>query len=105
MSLAFYTSLPPPEVLLQIKELAPGCGDADDRIEVTTRAPTREEEDDNSLFPVNELRNVAVEAVKTSHYVYIDFDFRPSSKVRRRKGGAKNRGILASMVAPLAVVA
>ncbi|GMI47714.1 hypothetical protein TrCOL_g6424 [Triparma columacea] len=81
MSLAFYTSLPPPEVLLQIKELAPGCGDADDRIEVTTRAQTREEEDDNSLFPVNELRNLAVEAVKTSHYVYIDFDFHPSSKI------------------------
>ncbi|GMI08318.1 hypothetical protein TrRE_jg2426 [Triparma retinervis] len=81
ISVVFYTSLPPPTVDLKVRSL-PSCGVGDDsRITVTTRTPTREEEEDPRLFPVNELRNLAIEAVKTTHYVYIDVDFYPSDKI------------------------
>ena len=32
-----------------------------------------------SIFPVNELRNLAIKAVTTTHYLYSDVDFFPSS--------------------------
>ena len=35
--------------------------------------------EDSSLFPINKLRNMAVEAVKTPYYMLIDIDMLPSS--------------------------
>ena len=34
--------------------------------------------EDSSLFPINKLRNMAVEAVKTPYYMLIDIDMLPS---------------------------
>ena len=33
------------------------------------------------LFPVNALRNLAISSVKTSHFMYLDVDFWPSSNL------------------------
>ncbi|KAJ1453249.1 glycosyl-transferase for dystroglycan-domain-containing protein [Pelagophyceae sp. CCMP2097] len=42
-------------------------------------SPTAEETEDANLYPVNKLRNTAIDAVETSHYMAIDADFWPNA--------------------------
>eukprot|EP00750_Incisomonas_marina_P000542 INCI10413.1.p1 GENE.INCI10413.1~~INCI10413.1.p1 ORF type:complete len:394 (-),score=47.78 INCI10413.1:125-1306(-) len=37
-----------------------------------------------SSFPVNRLRNIGIDAVKTSHFFYLDIDFWPASDLEQR---------------------
>mmetsp|Transcript_2163 Transcript_2163/g.4420 ORF Transcript_2163/g.4420 Transcript_2163/m.4420 type:complete len:490 (-) Transcript_2163:40-1509(-) len=95
LSIVFYTSLSTDEISTRVN-LLPSCINQEDRITITMRAPTANEEADHSLFPVNELRNVAIQAVSTSHYFYVDIDFALSPKMFETMSNPKVTKFLAS---------
>ena len=49
-------------------------------IELHIRKNGTKEYFDDSLYPMNLLRDLAIEAIHTSHFLYLDADFFTSSK-------------------------
>ncbi len=78
ISAVIYSSKSKSELLDEVHTFHKGsCKDV--ALNLSVRVPTDEELSRPELFPINELRNIAIAAVKTSHYLYVDIDFWPSS--------------------------
>lgn len=53
-------------------------------VEVVTYHPALDGNDPStSRYPVNKLRNIGIAAVRTSHFLYLDIDFWPSSTIEQ----------------------
>ncbi|GMH90648.1 hypothetical protein TrVE_jg5958 [Triparma verrucosa] len=71
------------DFLIETIEKFEGCEDSMERLTITARSATEEELEKPELFPINELRNLAIKNVKTSHYLYLDIDFWPSTDLHK----------------------
>ena len=79
MSIAVYSNATLEDVLLELKDM--DCGVVGEEAPVQVSVLDAQTHGAWNEFPVNELRNLALSKVKTTHILYIDVDFWPSDNL------------------------